>query len=66
MFLQKDGKPVTPLAAAVNILLVAAAVTAVFWLSLAAIEIRFDFSFLPQYGGDGWPGASAPPWASAC
>lgn len=51
LFLQKDGKPVTPLAAAVNILLVAAAVTAVFWLSLAAIEIRFDFSFLPQYGG---------------
>ncbi len=49
LFVQKDGRKPSPFAAALNIVLVCAVVTAVFWLSLAIIDIRFDFSFLPDY-----------------
>ena len=49
LFVQREGGKTRPLAAALNIVLVCAAVTAVFWLSLAIIDIRFDFSFLPDY-----------------
>jgi len=56
LFVAKDGKKVSPAAAALNIVIVCAAVVAFFWLSLALIDIRFDFSFLPKYKSWVWRG----------
>lgn len=49
LFISKEGKKVSPLAAALNIVVVCAAVVLVFWASLAVIGIKFDFGFLSYY-----------------
>ena len=46
LFLSKKGEKVHPVAAALNLLLVCSALTAVFWFSLQAIQYDFDFSFI--------------------
>ena len=44
----KNGKAL-PLKAAFNLLLLTAVIVAVFWLSVAAVGVTFDFSFLNQF-----------------
>ena len=46
LFVQKDGKKPSAAAAALNVILVCAAVIAVFWVSLSMINVQFDFRFL--------------------
>lgn len=48
-FLAVFGERVAPLKAALNYLGVCLVVVAVFWVSLAAIDVRFDFSFVERY-----------------
>ncbi len=49
LFVQKDGKKPSVAAAALNVVLVCAAVIAIFWVSLSMINVQFDFRFLYQY-----------------
>ena len=49
LFIEKEGKKAAPLIAALNIVIVCAAIIAFFWVSLAIIDLKFDFSFLPKY-----------------
>ena len=48
-FVQTQGRPVSPLKAALNMLLVCAAVIAFFWVSLLRISVELDFTVLAQY-----------------
>jgi len=45
-----------PLRAAVNMLLLSAALIILFWFSLSRIGVTFDFSFLPELKGRLWDG----------
>lgn len=49
LFLAPDNKRVSPAGAVVNTLLVIGLFVVIFWLSLGAINVHLDFSFLAQF-----------------
>ncbi len=49
LFLETEGRPVSPCRAALNVLLVCIAVIAFFWVSLLRISIELDFGILTEY-----------------
>ena len=56
LFVVKRGEKASPLAASLNILLVCGLLVAVFWLSLSAINVAFDFSFIGVFRKRLWSG----------
>ena len=56
LFCSNPGKKAHPAAAALNLLLVCGLLTAIFWLSLAAINVAFDFSFVVTFRTRLWRG----------
>jgi polar amino acid transport system permease protein len=56
LFCADPGEKAHPAAAVFNLLLVCGLLTAIFWLSLAAINVAFDFSFVVTYRTRLWSG----------
>ena len=56
LFVSGEGERPSPFAAALNIVVVCAAVVALVWLALMAVGIRLDFSFLADYKAWMWRG----------
>jgi len=56
LFTSKPGQRVHPAKAALNLLAVCALLVAVFWLSLTAINVTFDFSFVGDFRRRLWRG----------
>ncbi|MEG0156184.1 MAG: amino acid ABC transporter permease [Anaerovoracaceae bacterium] len=52
----KKNEKISPLKAAINILLVGILVIGIFWLSLATIGVRFDFGFIGDFSSRIWKG----------
>ena len=49
LFLLNRNEKALPLKAALNLLLLTVIIVAVFWLSLTAVGVTFDFSFVGEY-----------------
>ena len=49
LFLQNRNEKALPLKAALNLLQLTVIIVAVFWLSLTAVGVTFDFSFVSEY-----------------
>jgi polar amino acid transport system permease protein len=49
LFLLNRNEKALPLRAALNLLLLTVIIVAVFWLSLTAVGVTFDFSFVSEY-----------------
>ena len=56
LFCADPGEKAHPAAAVFNLLLVCGLLTAIFWLSLAAINVAFDFSFVVTFRTRLWSG----------
>jgi polar amino acid transport system permease protein len=56
LFYANPGEKAHPAAAAFNLLLVCGLITVIFWLSLAAINVVFDFSFVVTFRTRLWSG----------
>ncbi|MEG0876922.1 MAG: amino acid ABC transporter permease [Oscillospiraceae bacterium] len=56
LFVSKPNKKTSPLIAAANLILVCAFIVAVFWLSLRAVGVAFNFSFVADFRQRLWDG----------
>ncbi len=65
LFKDTEGKKTPPVAAALNVIIVCAAVIALFWGSLAVIGIKLDHSFLGGYKNWIWRGFKTSIYVSA-